>query len=261
MRIFALSDIHIDYDANKKWIANVSTSDYRDDVLILAGDISDTLQLLDWCLTTLAARFKKVLFVPGNHDVWVIRDSREKNSLQKFKEVSAIVESSGASMQSFRESGVSIIPLLGWYDYSFGEPSEELKSMWMDYRACRWPNGFGVREITEYFTGLNCANRTADNDKVITFSHFLPRIDVMPRFIPKEKQLLYPILGTIVLEQQLRQHKSSVHVYGHSHVNRNVTIDGVSYINNAFGNPQETRIASKRLLCIHECRSQYGHGT
>ena len=29
-------------------------------------------------------------------------------------------------------------------------------------------------------------------------------------------------------------------------------IDGVRYVNNAFGYPGETRIAAKRLLCLHE---------
>src|SRR6184192_1471948 len=138
MRVFALSDIHIDYDANARWIGALSTVDYRDDVLILAGDVTDALPLLEWCLGALTMRFKQVLFVPGNHDLWVIRENRGKNSFQKFDEVCAVVESSGASMQPFRERGVSIIPLLAWYDYSFGDPSEELRSIWMDYRACRW---------------------------------------------------------------------------------------------------------------------------
>src|SRR6476646_3887471 len=103
MRIFALSDIHIDYDVNARWIADLSFVDYQHDVLILAGDVTDTLRLLDWCLSTLAKRFRKVLFVPGNHDLWVIREDRGKNSLQKFDDVCAVVESAGASMQAFQE--------------------------------------------------------------------------------------------------------------------------------------------------------------
>jgi len=252
MRIFALSDIHVDYETNARWVANISMSEYQDDILILAGDVTDTLTLLEWCLKTLTTRFKKVLFVPGNHDLWVVRESRDKTSLQKFQDVSAVVEASGASMQSFCERSVSIIPLLGWYDYSFGEPSEELKSMWMDYRACRWPAHFDMREVAAYFAALNHDPVVLAN-KVITFSHFLPRIDVMPRFIPKDKQILYPILGSTLLERQLRRFNPSIHVYGHSHVNREVTLDGVTYINNAFGYPQETWIAAKRLVCIHEC--------
>ncbi len=253
MRVFALSDIHIDYDVNAKWIANLSIAEYQEDVLILAGDVTDTLRLLEWCLSTLVKRFNKVLFVPGNHELWVLRDDREKNSLQKFDDVCAVVESSGASMQPFRRRGVSIIPLLAWYDYSFGEPSEELRSTWMDYRACRWPSGFTEKDVAAHFAAFNDKHVSQVGDKVITYSHFLPRIDLMPRFIPSAGRVLYPVLGSTQLERQLRRLNSDTHVYGHSHVNRHVTIDGVTYINNAFGYPSETWIASKSLMCIHEC--------
>jgi predicted phosphodiesterase len=253
MRVFALSDIHIDYDENAKWIANLSVVEYRHDVLILAGDVTDTRRRLDWCFSTLAKRFKKVLFVPGNHDIWVMREDREKNSLQKFDEVCAVVESSGASMQAFHERGVSIIPLLAWYDYSFGEPSEELRSIWADYRACRWPRGFTERDIAAHFASFNNQQVSLVGDTVITYSHFLPRIDVMPGFIPDAHKLLYPVLGSAQLDLQLRKLNPSIHVYGHSHVNRQVQIDGISYINNAFGYPSETWLTSKRLMCIHEC--------
>lgn len=253
MRVFALSDVHVDYAANAKWIADLSLADYRDDVLILAGDVSDILMVLGWCLRTLTARFSKVLFVPGNHDLWVVRDEGHKTSLDKFQEVAAVVHSSGASMQAFRSRGVAIMPLLGWYDYSFGEPTQELKSMWMDYHACRWPVGFGERQIAAHFALMNGGHAGVSGEKTITFSHFLPRIDVMPSFIPREKRLLYPVLGSALLEGQLRALNSSVHIYGHSHVNRSIDIDGVSYINNALGYPTETRIAARSLSCIHEC--------
>ena len=250
MRVFTVSDVHIDYEVNAKWIANLSIAEYQDDVLILAGDVTDARRLLGWCLSTLAKRFKKVLFVPGNHDLWVIREDREKNSLQKFDDVCAVVESSGASMQAFHERGVSIIPLLAWYDYSFGEPSEELKSIWMDYHACRWPAGFTEKDIAAHFAAFNNKQVSHGSNKVITYSHFLPRIDLMPGFIATEKKLLYPILGSAQLERQLRRLNPNIHVYGHSHINNHVKIDGVSYINNAFGYPSETR-TSKQLICIH----------
>lgn len=253
MRIFAVSDIHIDYDVNAKWIAGLSAADYRDDVLILAGDVTDTRRLLDWCLTTLAGRFRKVLFVPGNHDLWVIREDRGKDSLQKFEEVRTLVESSGASMEPFRASGVSVIPLLSWYDYSFCEPSEELRSIWMDYRACRWPGGLTDQDVAAHFAALNEGQVSPAGDDVITYSHFMPRIDLMPELAPRSCKILYPVLGSVRIERQLRHLNSRVHVYGHSHVNRRQEIDGVLYINNAFGYPSETWMTSKRLMCIHEC--------
>jgi predicted phosphodiesterase len=256
MRVFALSDIHIDYDVNAKWIANLSIAEYQNDVLILAGDVSHVRQRLEWCLSTLTKCFKKVLFVPGNHELWVIREDSEKNSLQKFDDVCEVVESSGASMQAFREQGVSIIPLLAWYDYSFGEPSEELRSGWLDYYACRWPSGFTEEKIAAHFAAFNNKHVSPEGDKVITYSHFLPRIDLMPGFIPSVRKLLYPVLGSAQLEHQLRRLNSSIHVYGHSHVNRHMQLAGVSYINNAFGYPSETSITLKRLMCIHECSAK-----
>jgi predicted phosphodiesterase len=252
MRVFALSDIHVDYGVNARWIADLSVADYQADVLILAGDVTHHLRMLERCLGTLVKRFRKVLFVPGNHDLWVIPQDSRKNSLQKFDDVCRVVESSGASMQPFRRRGMSIIPLLGWYDYSFGQPSDELKAMWMDYRACRWPGGYTDKDVAEHFATFNDKHAVPPGDMVITYSHFLPRIDVMPGFIPRTSKLLYPILGSARLDWQLRRLNATIHVYGHSHVNRNVKIDGVSYINNAFGYPSETWITSKRLLCIHE---------
>jgi hypothetical protein len=182
----------------------------------------------------------------------VIRDGRGKDSFQKFDDVCSVVEASGVTMQAFRERDVAIIPLLAWYDYSFGEPTEELKAIWLDYHACRWPIGFKEKDVAEHFAALNEEQDIPAGGTVITYSHFLPRIDLMPGFIPKARKTLYPVLGSERLELQLRRLHPSIHVYGHSHVNRNVEIDGVSYINNAFGYPNETWITAKRLVCVHE---------
>jgi hypothetical protein len=90
---------------------------------------------------------------------------------------------------------------------------------------------------------------SAHNGFVISFSHFLPRIDVMPSGL--HDRTLYPVLGTTRLEQQLRRLRPAVHVYGHSHLNRDVMLEDVRYINNAFGYPHEGHFTTKRLKCVH----------
>ena len=252
MRIFALSDIHIDYSVNRDFIEQLSAFDYQADLLILAGDVSDHPSRLAWCLQTLAQRFKHVLFVPGNHDLWVTRDGSLGDSLAKFAQIRHLVREAGASMHTFHNGKVSIVPLLGWYDYSFGEPGPTLLEAWMDFRACRWPDGFAERDITEHFLAQNQLALPNRAPLVITFSHFLPRIDVMPWMIPPDKRIVYPVLGTSLLDTQVRQIAPQLHVYGHSHVNCQVQIEGITYINNAFGYPNETRIAAKALMCIAE---------
>ena len=252
MRIFALSDIHVDYEPNLDWVKGLSRADYVDDVLILAGDVSHKRALLDQTLSAMTRRFKTVLFVPGNHDLWVQGEDPEMDSLAKFAVVAKTVADCGATMETVSLGQRLIVPLLGWYDYSFGQPKEELGKAWVDYRACRWPLGFDVTAITEHFTRMNTAPAADDVRRRITVSHFLPRIDLVPSFVPERHRMLDPVLGSARLEDQLRSIKPHIHVYGHSHINRSVCMDGVRYVNNAFGYPQESRITAKQLLCIED---------
>jgi predicted phosphodiesterase len=251
MRVFALSDVHADYEANARWLAELSTEDYRDDVLVLAGDVSDSLETLEETLRVLTRRFDTVAYVPGNHDLWVRRGSA-RTSMDKFDAVHAIAADCGVATAPVHRETLSIVPLLGWYDYSFGEPSEELAARWADFRACRWPDSLDAAAVTSWFLARNESALDTENETIISFSHFLPRIDVMPAYIPAERRMLYPVLGSTRIEEQVRRLQPDIHVYGHSHVNRRVRLEGIDYVNNALGYPQETRIAARELVCIHE---------
>lgn len=254
MRVFTISDIHVDFAENLYWLNNLSCNDYLNDILILAGDITDTLPLFEKTLRKLRKRFSEVLFIPGNHDLWV-RSSNIKNSLEKLQLIQTIAADCGIRMEPLHPSYcVSIIPLFGWYDYSFGYPSRKLLASWIDYTACKWPENYDEKSITQHFISMNepFVNKSNTNRFIISFSHFLPRIDVMPIYIPPDKRFLYPVLGTTLLERQISKLGSDIHIYGHSHVNNQVMIDNTLYINNAFGYPYETRITGKKLKCIFE---------
>jgi len=251
MRVFAVSDVHVDYQDNKKWLLGLSSVDYLDDVVILAGDLTDDLQLLEECFNDISAKFSKVLFVPGNHELWVSRD-RRFNSIEKYQQISELAISTGVSMTPTHFGTLSIVPLFSWYDFSFATPDKKLMDTWMDFRACVWPDNKQPSEITDYFLDKNKVNLSVRNETVISFSHFLPRIDLMPIYIPPAYHYLYPALGSDLLEEQIRVLKPNIHVYGHSHVNRKLTLGGVQYINNAFGYPSEDSITVKELICIYE---------
>ncbi len=252
MRVLAISDLHVDYEENARWLSNLSRQDYRDDVLILAGDVSDSVAAMEWSFAALALRFAKVVFVPGNHDLWLSRHPEHATSFDKLERIRVLARQYDVAMEPYHAGAVSVVPLFGWYDYSFGVPTPELREAWADYRACRWPAGLDEPGVTAHFTYLNEPVLGTRNETIISFSHFLPRIDVMPDTVPIDKRMIYPVLGTSRLERQIRQLRSSVHVYGHSHVNQQVTIDGVWYVNSAFGYPSERRITQKRLTCVHE---------
>ena len=118
----------------------------------------------------------------------------------------------------------------------------------MDFRACRWPAGYGPERVAGHFLAMNPENPPQSARRVVTFSHFLPRIDLIPFYVPRAMRSLDAVMGSTGIERQLRRLGSVMHVYGHSHINRWVTIDGVTYVNNAFGYPQESAIAARRLV-------------
>ena len=64
-RIFAISDIHVDIPENLRLVNSWSDADFKNDVLILAGDVTDNLSLLKTVLTSLNQKFSKVCYVPG----------------------------------------------------------------------------------------------------------------------------------------------------------------------------------------------------
>ena len=73
VRVHAVSDVHTDHASNLAWVEALAgeRASLRDDVLLLAGDVSDDLGTLERTLAPLAGAFGAVAFVPGNHDVWV----------------------------------------------------------------------------------------------------------------------------------------------------------------------------------------------
>jgi predicted phosphodiesterase len=252
MRVFAVSDVHLEFVENARWLDALSRADFLDDVLILGGDVAEETALLAHGLRAFIKCFRTVLYVPGNHELWIAASDGSADSLEKFARVCVIAADCGASMAPLHEGALSIVPLLSWYDFSFGEPSADLLARWMDFQACRWPAGADAAIVNEQFLARNELPESTMRGTVISFSHFLPRIDVMPPDVPPEHQMLYPVLGTRSLERQVRRLRSVVHVYGHSHLNRDVTLDGTRYINNALGYPAEGRIAARRLLCVHD---------
>lgn len=251
MRIFGISDLHIDFMENKQWLYNISRYDYVNDYILIAGDISDIVKDLAESFEHFKKCFKRVFFVPGNHDLWIKRNSI-KDSIKKYDIIKVLAKNTGVEMETFVDSEVAIVPLLGWYDYSFGEPCEQILGAWRDFDQCKWPYEFSAEKITNYFCEKNNEINKIETKYIISFSHFLPRIDLMPFYIPVSKRIFYPVLGSVLIENKIREIGSNLHLYGHSHVNRNVTIKKIKYCNNAFGYPYETNITNKELSLLYE---------
>jgi hypothetical protein len=74
---------------------------------------------------------------------------------------------------------------------------------------------------------------------VVSLSHFLPRRDLLPPVESLWFQRLPEVAICEPLEDQIRRLGSVVHVFGHSHINCDLRLDGVRYVQHALRYPRE----------------------
>lgn len=260
-QVWVISDIHIDYQENFNILADFARRGHRLDALIIAGDVTDRLERLQELFEVVVPCFHRVLFVPGNHEMW-IRRSDFTDSLQKLEAILELcrrfgVQTEPVKIGQYRQ--VWLVPLYSWYDdkqYAdhslFVEKSAEDRTdqMWGDFFHTRWPDDMDV-PIAEYFANLNEAHLEWDFDApIISFSHFLPRQElIFNRHYEKEELVKmfdpYPefnfsrVAGSTRILRQIERLGSHVHVYGHQHRNRVRLLDNVTYVSHCLGYPKE----------------------
>ena len=255
MRVFAVSDIHTDFKKNLRTIENISTADFKNDLLILAGDVADRLETIDHTLSILRSRFSRVFYVPGNHELWVRGTGLD--SLEKFTRVLELCQRLGVETTAAKLNGFWIVPLLSWYESRFDiEPNERAEDLdgWADFRYCRWPES--IEEVSDYFAAMNRPAIRPYDAAVISFSHFLPRSELLPPKRHLRFKGLPKVAGCVSIEAQVREIGSRVHVFGHSHINYDCVIDGIRYVQNALSYPKEQRIPRSPMKLVWDSEAE-----
>ena len=248
MRLFATSDLHTDYAENFRWLKELSNTAYRDDALIVAGDISNRLEIVRETLALLRAKFRHVLFTPGNHELWVRNETFD--SIEKLRRVLNLCDELDVTTSPLRLKDVWVVPLFSWYDGVFRSEKNEraARQSWVDFHLCKWPED--AAPLPDYFLRMNEPHLKTYDAPVITFSHFIPRSDLFP---PPE-YLRFSWLESVSLcaglDSQIRALKSHTHVCGHTHTTFDRVVDGVRYLQNAVRYPRErtaTSVAIKQI--------------
>ena len=124
MKLWAISDLHVAHAENRGLIKDLHA--HPDDWLILGGDIGETADELHFVLETLNPRFRRLVWVPGNHDLWTTSPGSLRGDA-KYSALVALCRAHGVltpedPYELFHDGARSylIAPLFTLYDYSFG---------------------------------------------------------------------------------------------------------------------------------------------
>ena len=155
MKLYALSDVHLRYEANRTLLQSIRP--HPDDWLILCGDVGETLDHLRFSLETLGPKFARLLWVPGNHELWTMPSQEQSGprgeaQYQQWVDLCRqyqVLTPEDPFVTWEGEGGPAILaPLFLLYDYSFAPddvgPKRPSNGLWRK-ASCARTNGCCTR--------------------------------------------------------------------------------------------------------------------
>src|ERR1700722_14562740 len=124
-RLLAISDLHIGYPENRVYAGSLAPGD-PGDWLIVAGDVGEVFADVGFVLASLASRFARVIWVPGNHELWTLpSDPVAVGGVARYEALVKVCRRFGIltpedEFPVWRGPGgpVTVAPLFTLYDYS-----------------------------------------------------------------------------------------------------------------------------------------------
>lgn len=253
MRLWAIGDLHLGSAINRG--ALDALPDHGEDWLILCGDICESAAHLRQCFEALAPKFARLIWVPGNHELWSARPRRERpGAPEKYRSLVELARAMRVSTPEdpypiWPESDIVICPLFLLYDYSF-RPSDLPRSevvAWAAEEASVCADELMLSPYPYPDIESWCAARlamTADRldseigstRRSVLINHFPLRRDLVD--IPRIPRFA-PWCGTIATEDWHRRYRAATCVSGHLHTRRTDWRDGTRFEEVSLGYPRQ----------------------
>jgi len=124
--LLAVSDLHVGHPENRAVLLSLRPRTDRD-WLLLAGDVGELSEDIHWALEVLAGRFARVVWAPGNHDLWTPLDdpvqlrgeARYQHLVALCRRLGIVTPEDAYPVWDGPGGPVLVAPLFVLYDYSF----------------------------------------------------------------------------------------------------------------------------------------------
>lgn len=249
-RLWAISDLHLGYRENRAALDALTPR--PDDWLIAAGDVGETLAQLRDAFDRLTNRYARVIWVPGNHELWThpIDTETAARGVARYR---ACVDAARLYGVITPEdpyptfAGHTLVPMFIGYDYTWAPRGIT------DVHA--WAAEDGIAPTDERFLHPDphptlahwCRARlayTEDRLSAITgptvlINHYPLRRDLIR--LPRIERFI-PWCGTAATEDWHRRYHATVCVHGHLHMRATDWRDGVRFEEVAIGYPRHWKV-------------------
>jgi 3',5'-cyclic AMP phosphodiesterase CpdA len=226
------------------------------DWLIIAGDVGETPDQLEWTLQLLVKRFRNLAWVPGNHELWTLpQDPVQLRGEARYRYLVEICRSMGVLTPEdpypvLECTGIEYVlaPLFLLYDYSF-RPSDldregALARAWQTEVVCTdefflYPDPYPNREAwcrarVEWTTVR--LEQVPSKYQLVLVSHFPLRQDLV--YLPNIPMFSL-WCGTQQTEDWHQRYRAAVVVMGHLHMPGVRWRDGIRFEEVSLGYPNQ----------------------
>jgi 3',5'-cyclic AMP phosphodiesterase CpdA len=257
-RLLAISDLHVGYPENRAFIDELRPQ-AAGDWLLLAGDVGELFADIEWALSVLSRRFERVIWTPGNHELWSHPEDPVKvRGVQRYqllvdtcRRLGVVTPEDEYPVWDGPGGPVAIAPLFLLYDYSFRPEGMLTKEESLAYAyqtgvVCSdemllHPDPFPSREAwcdeRVAVTERRLAQRGQDLPAVLVTHWPLVR---QPTSILRFPEFAQWCGTTRTRDWHVRFNAATV-VYGHLHIPRVTWYDGVRFVEASVGYPREWR--------------------
>lgn len=262
-RLLAVSDLHVQYPENRVIVEGLRPSS-DGDWLIVAGDVSEQVDDVAWALGLLRDRFARVIWVPGNHELWTrgtdpvpLRGAaRYRHLVELCRRLDVLTPEDPFPVWDGAGGPATVAPLFLLYDYTFlpEGTTNARDGLTAAYRAgvvctdeellhpdphpsraqwCRARVELSERRLRECDPAL----------PTVLVNHW-PLTRLPTRVLRYPEFVLW--CGTQRSADWHVRHRATAVVYGHLHIPRVTVEDGVRFVEVSLGYPREWKARDAR---------------
>lgn len=263
MKLWAVSDLHVRHPDNRA-IAEEIRPESADDWLIVAGDVAEQVDDVVATLALLRSRWARVIWVPGNHELWA--RSKDPVPLRGVARYERLVAQCRALGVDTPEDGfpvwpgpggpVVVAPLFLLFDYTFLPDGATTSEQGLEIARSA-----GVVCTDEFLLHPDpypdraawCAARVEESRRRLdALDPALPTVLVnhwpltrLPTRVLRHPEFALWCGTTATADWHVRYRAAAV-VYGHLHIPRVTVEDGVRFVEASLGYPREWKARAER---------------